>query len=112
MNQMQFQYRTCLRFNICAFCLFLITIILASCTATGEIHSTGGSSAGSSRDGLSFETAIKVTGIGAEYVWLKTHYPGYRHKMQSLCKHDNMRYDVHEIVTTTGEKISIYFELP
>jgi hypothetical protein len=69
------------------------------------------------RDGSSFEKAIIIkernekTGVDAEYFWLRQNYPGYKLEGQSLVHYKHVPYDIIEIVTVTGEKKSIYFNI-
>lgn len=67
--------------------------------------------------GLSFNTAILIQetteskGVNAEYAWLKTNYPGYKTKSQSLITHDKKPYDIITIITQAGEELKIYFNI-
>ncbi len=68
-------------------------------------------------DGSSYTKAIiikektETEGIKAEYVWLKQHYPGFQLKQQSLSNYKDKSYDVMDIVTSDGEKKSVYFDI-
>lgn len=68
-------------------------------------------------DGSSFEKAIVINaanemdGVPAEYEWLKSHYPGYKLKLQKLVMHNEKPYDLLTIITKKGEEKTIYFDI-
>jgi len=49
--------------------------------------------------------------VRAEYAWLKEHYPGYKTTSQSLNNHDKKPFDIINIVTASGEKKAVYFNI-
>lgn len=73
--------------------------------------------ANTNQDGSSFEKAVfinektETAGIGAEYVWLRQNYPGYKLVQQSLAFEKEKPYDIMDIKTADGEKKSIYFDI-
>jgi hypothetical protein len=62
-------------------------------------------------DGSSFEKAIAVKSIDDEYKWLRKNYSGYKLELQALTMHKGKAYDMLRIVTSKGEKKSIYFDI-
>jgi hypothetical protein len=69
-------------------------------------------------DGLSIkqaviitETANEKTGVGAEYVWLHEHYPGYRLRFQGLRLDGGRSYDEMKITTADGKSRTIFFDI-
>lgn len=63
------------------------------------------------QNGLSFESAIVVNSVKAEYEWLAENYPGYTLQMQALSQHKKKPYDVLFILTVSGAEKSIYFDI-
>jgi hypothetical protein len=68
-------------------------------------------------DGFTYKTAIvikekdEISGIGAEYSWLRQNYPGCRLKQQSLTSYKNNPYDIMTIITSDGKVLDIYFNI-
>jgi hypothetical protein len=68
-------------------------------------------------DGSSFEKAVLIkgateeTGVHAEYEYLQKHYPGYRRGGQSLQSSKGRSFDVLELTTADGKKMTIYFDI-
>lgn len=69
-------------------------------------------------DGSSCETAIIILGaqshfggIGAEYAWLATHYPGYTLLMQALGMCGEHYADIMSIRTAAGMELDVYFDI-
>ena len=100
--------------------LTLITLTLFSCGVSKQLNcgNTPKTFTETSvvQDGLTYETAIiiqekdEMSGIGAEYAWLKEYYPNYRLNMQSLVYHNNKPYDVMNI--TTGDRaFPVFFDI-
>ena len=52
-----------------------------------------------------------MTGIGAEYDWLKEHYPGYHPQGQTLLVSDKKPFDKIRIKTASGEEKDVYFDI-
>ena len=102
---------------------FLFLILIASfttaCVSTKNATDQTQINAESNtlRDGSSFEKAIiikernETAGVDAEYSWLRQNYPGYKSEGQSLIHHRRIPYDIIDIVTATGDKKSIYFNI-
>ena len=95
--------------------------LITSCSTTKNISADSSKGdatlTASSNDGLSYEKAIFITektersGVDAEYVWLRQHYPGYHSKGQSLNYHDKKPYDIITITTSDGKELKIYFDI-
>ncbi|MDP4264074.1 MAG: hypothetical protein Q8941_16220 [Bacteroidota bacterium] len=104
--------------------LFLLFVVfLTACSPTKKTTSAQGSSSaeitatGGAQDGSSFDKAIFIDknnekeGVDAEYVWLRSHYPGYTFIKQSLDSKGNKHYDILKIKTKEGEEKNIYFDI-
>ena len=69
------------------------------------------------RDGSSFDNAIIITektsatGIRAEYVWVREHYPNSKVISQSLQHNKKKSYDVLTIQASNGDQKDIYFDI-
>jgi hypothetical protein len=87
--------------------LFLSLLLLASCSPSKSLSELSPAD----RDGTSFEKAVIVTSVKAEYEWLAIHYPGYKMKMQSLVDHKKKTYDILSIVTAAGLEKDFYFDI-
>lgn len=62
-------------------------------------------------EGSSFETAIVVESISAEYAWIRENYPGAKVNQQSLLSNDGKMYDLLRFETAEGETLEIYFDI-
>ena len=69
-------------------------------------------------DGTSAEKAVVIKGaageddgVKAEYKWLRTNYPGYRLKRQSLQSINHKSFDVIEFNDKDGKGVKIYFDI-
>jgi hypothetical protein len=70
-------------------------------------------------NGLSKKTAIIVKaqsearGVGSEYAWISSRYPGSKPLDQALTARDDegKQYDVITVRTSTGTKIVLWFEI-
>jgi hypothetical protein len=98
--------------------LTLITLTLFSCGVSKQTSSVKTSTETSVvQDGLTYETAIiiqqkdEMSGIGAEYAWLRQNYPGCRLKQQSLTSYNDKPYDIMTIFTSEGKVLDIYFDI-
>ena len=95
--------------------LFLL-IVLAACAQKKQPVSAGDEIQGE-RDGSSYEKAIIIrqetekAGVDAEYVWIGAKYPGYKMLGQSLTQKDGKPYDILDIKTASGEKVTVYFDI-
>jgi hypothetical protein len=95
--------------------------IMASCSNTKKVVNSpwqnNSSVSTGDQNGLSYETAVFITekteskGVSAEYQWLRIHYPDYKFNGQSLSFNKDIPYDIIDIITSTGEKKSIYFDI-
>lgn len=90
-------------------------LVLAGCTATKTTSSNQDASTSSApaseQDGSSFEKAIVVKSIEAEYAWIRKNYPGSKVNGQALLNNKNKYYDKLNITTAAGEKKDIYFDI-
>ncbi|MCK4678504.1 MAG: hypothetical protein KAT48_10265 [Bacteroidales bacterium] len=88
--------------------LMLISVLLLiACSSTKNLSDTNSNAI----DGSSFEKAIIVKSVKAEYEWLADNYPGYKMKMQALTKHKNKHYDILSIETADGVEKDVYFDI-
>jgi hypothetical protein len=69
-------------------------------------------------DGLSCETRVLVRGatgeqqgIAAEYAWLRSRYPGYKLKAQSLTDCQKAAVDRMDITTAQGKEVTVNFDI-
>jgi hypothetical protein len=101
--------------------LFILIALVASCSTSKKVSdkTTGNTSSSVTvaQDGSSFEKAViikeksELTGVDAEYAWLKKNYPGYKVKSQALTNHNKKPYDILTILTSSGEEKVIYFDI-
>ena len=95
----------------------LISIVMFSCSTSQHTSSITPIEKSIITDGLTYKTAIvikekdEISGIGAEYSWLKQNYPGCRLKQQSLTSYKNNPYDIMTIITSDGKVLDIYFNI-
>jgi len=66
---------------------------------------------GRDRDGSSVEKAIVLRSIGAEYAWMRRHFPGFQPGTQSLQEIDGKPYDVLTWRNDEGEERTVYFDI-
>jgi hypothetical protein len=100
-------------------CLTLLfSLLLFSCASTpAPARTDAPTSPAAQGDGLSFETAVKITadnegaGVAAEYEWLGAHYPGCKMIRQALATHEGKPFDILTIAAKTGEEMRIYFDI-
>jgi hypothetical protein len=52
-----------------------------------------------------------MDGIRAEGRWLAQHYPGSTKKSQALLMNNGKKYDLIEIETSEGKRVSVYFDI-
>jgi hypothetical protein len=62
-------------------------------------------------DGSSVEKAIVVRSVGAEYAWMRRHFPGFQLGRQSLQEIDGKPYDVLTCRNHQGEERTVYFDI-
>jgi hypothetical protein len=105
--------------------VLLLTAILTACQApSGSSPSAPLASAATGKpirfsggDGSSFATAIivhapnNVSGVRAEYDYIKARYPGYRFISQALENRGGKVYDLMTFVSADGKKRVLYFEI-
>jgi hypothetical protein len=69
------------------------------------------------QDGSSIANAIPIkatnerAGVTAEYRWIGEHFPGYKRGTQALLHGNGRFYDSIEIVTASGKRRKIYFDI-
>ena len=92
-------------------------ILLAGCSSSKSV--SGGKDVNlSNSDGSSEKTAIvinetnEMTGVDAEYAWLKKNYPGYSSQGQALVMDKaGHPFDIIHIKTADGQKKDVYFDI-
>lgn len=101
--------------------LLLAALLLLNCAAATADEPvppkppTGVSYAGG--DGSSIEKAVvilgadEMSGVDAEYKWLRDQYPGWAGTGQSLQKVNGRDYDVINFIMPDGSKHTIYFDI-
>ncbi|SDW90858.1 lipocalin-like domain-containing protein [Flavobacterium degerlachei] len=65
----------------------------------------------SKKDGLSFETAIKVKDVKEEYIYVRNNCENCQMLGQSLLQHEGKAYDKLKLKKANGEEISFYFDI-
>jgi len=109
MNQLQ-RYKHIKRIALLLLCiLFLVT-----CSSTKNVSSDESNSEMKEivrQDGSSYEKAIIVKSIKAEYEWLAENYLGYKMIMQELREYKKKPYDILTVKTADGIKREIYFDI-
>jgi len=101
--------------------LFVMLTLVVSCSTSKKSSdkTTGNysTSATVAQDGSSYEKAViikeksELTGVDAEYTWLKKNYPGYKMKSQAVKNYNKKPYDILTILTASGEEKVIYFDI-
>jgi maltose-binding protein MalE len=88
--------------------IFLMTavlaVMLAGCAAT-SIDTSGG------RDGSSFEKAVIVGSVRAEYLYIDRTWKDANIGSQVVTENAGKTYDVVSITTKAGEAKNIYFDI-
>ena len=85
--------------------LFLFSLF-ASCGILGGV--SGGDP---SLDGSSFEKAIIISSMRAEYLWIDKTYPGSSLLTQVVKEYEGKAYDIVTIKTKAGEEKKVYFDI-
>ena len=85
----------------------IFVILLAGCQSTSVSRAGTQSDIG---DGLTANTAVKISSVPAERAWIERHYPGATIESQSLLM-GATPMDLIEIKLTTGETRRIYFDI-
>lgn len=101
--------------------ILLCFSVMLGCASSKKATSSSASSAfisnKSENDGSSYEKAIVIeektesAGVAAEYEWIRKNYPGSQSGGQALTFKDKTPYDILDIVTASGEKKKIYFNI-
>jgi hypothetical protein len=76
-------------------------LALVSCGTTNAVQ----------KDGLSYETAVKVNSVAEEYRFIKKNCADCEPERQSLTEHDGKPFDVLTVKKPDGSKISYYFDI-
>jgi hypothetical protein len=82
-----------------SFAIFIL--MLASCSSANDV----------SKDGLSYENAIKVNDVAQEYKFIKEHCSGCKPVSQALTEHNGKPFDVVTVEKPDGTKASYYFDI-
>ena len=100
--------------------IVLLASILAACR-TGPAGSDRAAAAGGARysggDGTTLERAViiaganEMTGIDAEYAWLRQHVPGGKVTRQELITQGRRAYDKLDVTLPEGGGKSFYFDI-
>src|SRR5215470_12184738 len=53
----------------------------------------------------------EITGVPAEYAYIREHYPGWLFQGQALIHENGRHYDMLLVVGPNGEKRSVYFDI-
>ncbi len=88
--------------------IYILTVVLAIMTA-GCAASFIDSSQG--RDGSSFQKAVIVGSVRAEYLYIDRTYPGSNIISQMIVDNNGNPYDIVTITTREGEEKNIYFDV-
>ena len=87
-----------------------LAILLAGCQSRGPLYSGG--------DGSAIEQAVIITGaidntegVKAEYAWLRSHYPGYKHTGHRVRRATGRIYQQLNIVTADGQPQAVFFDI-
>lgn len=84
--------------------LSLIILLLVSCGSANNISQVN-------RDGSSFEKAIIVNSVAAEYEYIRKVCTGCQLISQSLTTSNGKPHDVIRVKKPNGESISYYFDI-
>jgi hypothetical protein len=82
----------------------VLAMMMAGCAATYIDSSQG-------RDGLSFQNAVIVGSVRAEYLYIDRNYPGSNILSQIVTDNNGNPYDVVTITTSDGTEKDIYFDI-
>lgn len=87
---------------------FLMTVVLAvmmaGCAASYIDSSQG-------RDGSSFQNAVIVGSVRAEYLYIDRTFPGANIMSQMVTDNNGNPYDIVTITTKDGQEKNIYFDI-
>jgi hypothetical protein len=82
----------------------VLAMMMAGCAATYIDSSQG-------RDGTSFQNAVVVGSVRAEYLYIDRNYPGSNILSQVVTDNNGNPYDVVTITTKDGTEKDIYFDI-
>jgi hypothetical protein len=82
----------------------VLAMMMAGCAATYIDSSQG-------RDGTSFQNAVVVGSVRAEYLYIDRNYPGSNILSQVVTDNNGNPYDVVTITTKDGTEKEIYFDI-
>ncbi|MFN2337327.1 MAG: hypothetical protein ABR560_10200 [Bacteroidales bacterium] len=82
----------------------VLAVMMAGCAAT-SIDTSGG------RDGSSFDKAVIVGSVRAEYLYIDRTYKGASIQSQMVVENNGNPYDVVTITTQDGSKRDVYFDI-
>ena len=82
----------------------VLTMMMAGCAASFIDSSQG-------RDGTSFQNAVVVGSVRAEYLYIDRNYPGSNILSQVVTDNNGNPYDVVTITTEDGTEKDIYFDI-
>jgi uncharacterized lipoprotein YehR (DUF1307 family) len=82
----------------------MLAMMLAGCSAT-FINDTGG------RDGSSFQKAVIVGSVRAEYIYIDRTWQGSKILSQVVTENDGKHYDVVSITTKEGVDKDVFFDI-
>jgi uncharacterized lipoprotein YehR (DUF1307 family) len=82
----------------------VLAVILAGCSAT-MIDVSGG------RDGSSFNKAVIVGSVRAEYIYIDRTWQGSNILSQLVTENEGKHYDVVTITTKDGAEKDVYFDI-
>jgi hypothetical protein len=98
--------------------LILLLPFLASCAAqAGHPAAANGAAGNGGRDGSSVDRAIVIQasnefgGDADENVYLEQQYPGYKEISQALIESSGRQYDMIDLTTADGKKLTVYFDV-
>ena len=90
--------------GIIVFMTVVLATMMAGCAATYIDSSQG-------RDGLSFQNAVIVGSVRAEYLYIDRTYPGSNILSQVVTDNNGNPYDVVTITTKDGNEQDVYFDI-
>ena len=82
----------------------VLAMMMAGCAASYIDSSQG-------RDGTSFQNAVVVGSVRAEYLYIDRNYPGSNILSQVVADNNGNPYDVVTIATNEGTEKDIYFDI-
>ena len=82
----------------------VLAMMMAGCAASYIDSSQG-------RDGTSFQNAVVVGSVRAEYLYVDRNYPGSNILSQVVADNNGNPYDVVTIATNEGTEKDIYFDI-